>query len=390
MPKAVESPITPEQLKDASKNYLRCLRLPQSSQVLVITDKLPAMGEIDSHTKVRRGLSFSLENEIKSEHKVAVIEFGENPSFEELHNQTTKALRELDSLNDQPQESTTIVYLGNDWNRRRGIYQAANEFGETHKVKFAGSLGFTTGDCRVMSQIGEEQIKQITRANEYLETFFKEKPQGKLKVTTRDSKGSEHNIDIDYDTTQAPFDAELGNLDGIHENPLGTFKNVRYLNIPGGEIYGTPFPFKNAKGTFSAEGMTFTVKDGFLVHVDIDDTVDVNKLSTSQQDLIKRTQAAEMQGNDLFGKYLPIAELGIGYYFLAGIKTYSDSSTLTYEKSGPHIAFGNGFESPEAEEIEKLSSDFQHSDFVLDHPVIQWSEPEGQDFTQFYPPPETN
>jgi len=386
MPKAVESPVTPEQLRDASKNYLRCLRLPKSSQVLIITDKLTNTLDIDPHFKIRNELSHSLENQIKPDHKVAVLEFEEKPTFDDLHRETTRLLKELDELNGKSEETTTIVYLGNDWEKRKGIYQAANEFGETHKVKFAGSLGFTTGDCRVMSQIGEQQLEQITQANEYFESFFKEKPQGRFTVTTRDLKGMEHKIDLDYDTTKAPFDAELGNLDGVHESPLGTFKNIRYVNIPGGEIYGSPFPFKKANGTFAAEGLTFTVKNGFLMHVDIDNSVDISKLSTSQQELIKRTQDAETPNNELTGKFLPIAELGLGYYNLAGIKTYSDSSTLTYEKSGPHIAFGNGFESPEMEELEKLSGEFRHSDFVLDHPVIQWSSLEGQEMQQFYPP----
>lgn len=385
MSKSVEAPITPEQLRMAAKNYLRCLRLPPSSQVLIITDELPRTGEIDPHLQTRVDLSTSLKDEINKDNPAVMVNFGENPTFDELHSETERALKDLDQIGEKKQ-STTIVYLGNDWEKRKGIYQAANEFDETHPVKFAGSLGFTTGDCRVMSQIGETQLEQITKANEYFETFFKEKPQGKFKITTRDLEGKEHYLDLDYDTTKAPFEAELGNLDGIHESPLGTFKNIKYVNIPGGEIYGTPYPFKKSNGTFSAEGITFTVKDGFLVHLNIDKSVDISKLSTSQQELIKRTQATETPGNELTGKFLPIAELGLGYYNLAGIKTYSDSSTLTYEKSGPHIAFGNGFESPEMEELEKLSGDFRHSDFVLDNPVIQWTNLSGEDLQQFYPP----
>ena len=235
-----------------------------------------------------------------------------------------------------------------------------------------------------MNNIGETQLTQITEAHEYFELFFKEKPKGTFKITTRDLQGNEHCIDIDYDATLAPFEAELGNFDGVHESPLGSFKNVSYLNIPGGEIYGTPYTFRKSNGTFSAEGITFTVKDGFLIHIDIDDSVDLSTLSISQQELIKRTQEVER----ITGIFLPIAELGLGYYSLAGIETYSDSSTLTYEKSGPHIAFGTGFESPEAQEIEELAGEFHHADFVLDNPTIQWMDLNGQNLQEFYPPPQ--
>lgn len=386
MAKAVESPINVEQLRNASNNYLRCLRLPPSSKVLIITDTLPKTGNVDPHLQTRVNLSTMLRDQIGKDHQVSMIDFGEKPSDEELYKETEGALKELGEQGDEKSQ-TTVVYLGNDWGNRRNIYQAANEFGETNDVKFAGSLGFTTGDCRVMSQIGEDQLETITKTNEYFETFFKEKPQGSFKITTRDSKGEEHILDLDYDTSKASFESELGNFDGKHETPLGGYKNVKYINIPGGENYGTPYPFRKANGTFSAEGITFTVEDGFLVNLEIGEGVLVESLSTAQKELIERTKEARSVRSDLSGQFLPIAELGLGFYELAGIKTYSDSSTLTYEKSGPHIAFGHVAESSvEEDEIAELSGKFQHSDFVLDHAVITWGQTKDSEQSQFYPP----
>lgn len=390
MAKAVESPINAEQLRNASSNYLRCLRLPPSSKVLIITDTLPTTGDIDPHLQTRVNLSTMLRDQIGKEHQVSMIDFGEKPNEEELHTQTERALKELSDVgreNNSESHSATIVYLGNDWGERQGIYKAANEFGETNDVKFAGSLGFTTGDCRVMSQIGESQLETITRTNEYFENFFKEKPQGAFEIITRDSKGIEHKLSLDYHTTRAPFESELGNFDGKHETPLGGYKNVKYINIPGGENYGTPYPFRKANGTFSGEGIIFTVKDGFLVDLEIGEGVSVESLSTSQKELIERTKEAKSVRSDLSGQFLPIAELGLGFYELAGIETYSDSSTLTYEKSGPHIAFGHVAEgSAEQDEIAELSGKFQHSDFVLDHAVITWGQTKDSEQSQFYPP----
>lgn len=387
MAKQVEAPISPEQLKDASMNYLRCLKLKPSSQVLIITDQMPTTGDTDPHLMIRRELASMLESDIERYHPIPVakLEFGEKPTFEELHEQTIRALKELDALGGKT--TTNIVYLGHDWKDRSGIYQAADEFGEDHTVKFAGSLGFTTGDCRVMSQIGQTQLEKITRSSEYFEDFFKEKPRGSFKITTRDMSGQEHQLDIDYDTSKAPFVSELGNFDGAHESALGEFENVKYINIPGGESFGTPFPFKRSNGTFSAEGITFTVRDGLLIHLDIDKNADMNRLSTAQLELIERTRAAETAGNEMSGKYLAISELGLGFYELAGIKTYPDSSTLTYEKSGPHIAFGHVAEKTlEQDEITGLAGSFRHADFVLDSPVLTWGQTKDSDQAPFYPP----
>ena len=84
MAKQVEAPISPEQLKDASSNFLSCLRLPTSSQVLIIADKLPETGEIDPHLDIRRELSIILKRQIGDDHPVAMIEFGKEPKLEEL------------------------------------------------------------------------------------------------------------------------------------------------------------------------------------------------------------------------------------------------------------------------------------------------------------------
>jgi len=141
MPTAVLSPITPEQVMEASKNYLRCLRLPPSSQVLIITDKLPKTVNIDPHAKTRVDLSASLKDQIGTDHKVVMIDFGEKPTEEELHAETERALKELQEVSgvDPKSGTTMIIYLGNDWGDRKGIYKAANEFGANHEVKMVGS-----------------------------------------------------------------------------------------------------------------------------------------------------------------------------------------------------------------------------------------------------------
>lgn len=41
MARLPEVPITPEQFRDASKNYLNCLRLAPNARVLIVTDSLP-------------------------------------------------------------------------------------------------------------------------------------------------------------------------------------------------------------------------------------------------------------------------------------------------------------------------------------------------------------
>jgi leucyl aminopeptidase (aminopeptidase T) len=192
-------------------------------------------------------------------------------------------------------------------------------------------------------------------------------------------------LNLPYNTAKAPFVAEIGNFDGVHEYaPNDELQNISYINIPGGEIYGTPYPFKKATGKFSAEGITFNVVDGLLINIEISKKVNKETLSTSQQELIARVNARN-QGDPYYPySPLPIAELGIGFYKQTDVKTYSDSSILSAEKTGPHIAFGHGFKSEEEEEIKNLSGKFYHADFVLDHPVIESTDENGANRQVFY------
>lgn len=387
MARLPEVPVTPEQFRDASKNYLNCLRLAPNAQVLIVTDKMPLNGFPDPHFEARAQMAELLVGAIGKDHKVAKIDFDEAPEDQWLYQHSKEALDQLDSTEKVEGENppTTIIYLGKKWDNRKNLYKAANDFGKGRLVKMAGSLNFSTGDCRVMSELSEDKIQKVVEANEYFENFFHEKPDGWFKIKTRNTEGEELSLDLSYDTAKAPFESELGHFDGVHETPLGQYPNVRYINIPGGEDYGTPLPFRNANGSFSAEGVTFTVKDGFLIDYKISEGLKADDLTDEQKELIKRTGFAKEQGNVYSGKFLPISELGLGFYALAGIKTHKDSSILTHEKSGPHIAFGNVAEkSTEQDEMEKLSGDFQHADVVLDHPAITWSKIKDGPQEEFY------
>ena len=126
-----EQPLSPEQLKGASTNYLRCLNLPPSSQVLIITDKFPKnIGEaMQNDLSVREDITTSLKRQINREgHRVAMVSFDNNLSFDEFRAQTNQALKELDNKEGVEgiiDDTTTIVYLGEKWEKRFGMYQGA-------------------------------------------------------------------------------------------------------------------------------------------------------------------------------------------------------------------------------------------------------------------------
>ena len=136
MARLPEVPITPEQFRDASKNYLSCLRLSPEAQVLIVTDKLPQNGSPDPHFETRAKMAQLLVGEIGKDHKVAMIEFEETPEDQTLYQHTREALNQLDNTekvegNNPP---TTIIYLGKKWDNRRNLYKAANDFGEGRTV----------------------------------------------------------------------------------------------------------------------------------------------------------------------------------------------------------------------------------------------------------------
>jgi len=271
MVRQVEIPISPEQLGNASRNYIDCLNLHPSSQILIITDKLPGIQEIDPHLKVRRDLSAMLRDEIGKDHKVAMIEFDGKQSAEELKSETERALNELNKLEGRNSaEHTTVIFLGEQWKERTGIYAGADEFGISHRinVNVALSLGFSTGDCRVMSELDKNKMRSIEEINSKFEAFFYDHPNGKFKVTTHDDEGNNFILNLDYDTSKAPFRSDMGMFDGRHESPISEFKHTRGINVPGGEIYGIGYPYKSTNGKFLAEGLIFVVENGLVKSIE--------------------------------------------------------------------------------------------------------------------------
>lgn len=380
MTNRTERSISPEQLSRAGNNYIRCLNLPKSSQVLIITDKLPEdlKGESDPNLLIRRSMAQKLEEELhKKGHAVTKVEYTGAMDFDSFHKETERVLQELDQLDGtrDANSTTTVVYLGDVYLNRRGIYKAASDFGAKRKVRVAGSLGFTTGDCRVMSEMDSRKLKIIEENNKYFEDFFKERPQGMFDVLTLGEDKRQHSLHLSYDTERAPFETDMGRFEEKHRVILDNFQ---YVNIPGGEKFGAPYPLDHINGEFAAEGLLFKVSKGMVVNVDFMGSRSLDSFDPSQQKLIELVQN---------GRPIPVAELGLGFYELAGIKTYPDSSILSREKGGPHFGLGHNV-SPNEEEsrVSELAGDFHHTDFVLEQPVLIWANPEAREHKQFYPP----
>ncbi len=372
-PEQTHPELSEQLIKEGVSNYIDCLNLPSGSQILVITDKLSEdTVEVDPNVAIRRKVSGMIASNLSSDHRVEMVVFDHSMNREEMLGQTQVA---LDNLDLETNITTTVIYMGDMWANRSGIYEAASDFGESRKVRVAGSLGFTTGDCRVMSQLTPERKATIAEANNYFEEFFIDHPSGSFIIQTPDEEGNEYTLELDYDTSQASFESEMGQFGDEHK---ATKDNFEYVNIPGGEKYGSPFPFKNANGQFIAEGICFDVQNGMIMGLSASEKTLENIKEPSQKLLISIIQA---------GGEIPLSELGLGFYALAGIETYSDSSVLSREKGGPHIGMGNApGESPEAEEMKKLSGDFHHTDFVMDNPVITHKNSKTEELTHFYPP----
>jgi len=391
-----ERPITAESFQIAANNYFKCLNLPPQNQVLIITDEIP-QGHLQSmndnltvRTKLANEIGKLAEN---NGNKYSIMRYDgsklpKNPSpkeklkfIEQLKQGTSTSLNELDRDNSSV-HGTTIVYLGDQWSNRTGIYAAADEFGKKYgiDISMAASLGFSTGDCRVMSNLDEKKMRKIAEMNKPFEKFFDEHKTGMFNIATSGEGGETFELNMRYDTSKAPFRSDLGTFDGEHESPLNEFKNVKTINVPGGEIYGSPYPFKETNGKFAAQGLVFNVEKGLITSVETGN-VNTETLDLSQQELIKLVNERKQK--------MPVGELGIGFYKLLGIKTYKDSSVLSYEKDGPHIGLGHGEETTkeEEDEISRLAGDFRHTDFVLSKPEIRWYEVGGEgESQQFYPP----
>lgn len=372
-----------EQLVEQSViHYIDCLNLAPNSQVLIVTDRLTDDPEItpDPDTALRIQMSSMIIKRLAvGGFRVGQVCFDHSVSRDDMYAQTTHALRELDPSEDiqAADLTTTVIYLGDVWANRKGMYNAASDFGKDRNVRVAGSLGFSTGDCRVMSQLTLERRGTIEQASRYFEQFFTEHQQGRFVVTTQDTEGNPHTLELYYDNITAPFATDLGWFDDTHFSKKGNFD---YLNIPGGEVFAPPYPFAHSTGEFVAEGIIFQVAEGMVKGVVASRELLDNIIEPSQKQLIEIV---------LGGGKIPLSEIGLGLYAIAGIDTYQDSSTLSKEKGGPHGGMGNSpsDDSPEIAEMQRLSGDFHHTDFVMDNPVISFIDPQSQEEISFYPPP---
>lgn len=368
--------ITEQQLDQAVANYTDCLALPNSSQVLVVTDKLPkdSTQPVDQDLLLRNRMAAMLIRRIGQQFPVHGL-WTDGRTKEELHDRTVVALKSLDSWVPKGAADgkvTTVIYMAAGWENRDGIYTAVDEFAENKApglVRVAGSRDFSTGDCRVMSNMDGKRRQAVTDASEYYKKFIKANPKGRLEILTKYGE-IPYQLWVNYDTEQSPFETELGRFDKDNQVFDG---NYVYVNIPGGEIFATPYPYERSFGTFSAEGVIYSVREGLIVSVQ--ERTDGPILQESSESLIRVIRE---------GGRPPLAEFGLGLYELAGIKTYEDSSVLSKEKERPHIGAGHGFNSTQAEEIAKAAGSFLHTDVVLDNPTILFNDQKGNRI-QFYP-----
>lgn len=387
MANPVEKLLSPEQISSAAKNYLHCLNLPEKNQILIITDRAPKIMKSapDKNLLIRRKMAQELDamllKDIYSKDYVAGrVEFDNSMGKDDFYNQTKAALKELDTIAQSGDYPVTIVNLGDTYDNREGIYDAASELGRKKTVRLADSLGFSVGDCRVMADMTTSKLALIKDQVDYFDNFFKEHPNGIFNITTSSSsKGWPFTLRLNYDVEKAPFETDMGKFDEDHIVRVRDY-NFDYINIPGGETFAAPFPLNSVNGNFWAEGLLFKVENGSVVDIEISDDISVNSFEPSQRKLIKLVQS---------GKRIPVGELGLGFYKMAGIPIYSDSSVLVREKTGPHIGIGNNASPNEEKElVERLSGDFYHTDFVLDNAELVWQEPLNQKtWINFYPPP---
>lgn len=374
MPIGEALPLTQQQIKSAAENYLACLHLAPDSNLLLITDRRET--EADPNAYIRRAIASNLALRTPPHHQITLTSYDAGWDQAQMYEQTIKDLTKFRTSGGDMDAPTTVVYLGDTWANRAGIYDALDEFGKNNEVQAAVSLGFSTGDCRVMSQMGVDQLAAIAKANEYFLAFLKIHPEGLLNISTRDTESIAHELTLRYDTSKVPFATDTGQVGRNFSHKKGNF----FLsNIPGGEVFSAPYPFENTQGSFAADGLVFTVEAGKIVSVQVPTNIDVSLIGPSQKLLVDLVRQ---------GRHIPVAELGLGFYALAGILTYDDSSVLSKEKGGPHLGVGTDATSlsPEGPRMRDLSGDFHHTDFVLSDPVIQYVGPSSGQSIQFYPP----
>lgn len=352
------------ELRNAAMNYLECLNPPDRSGVLIVTDR----EDEDLNSSRRRMLAGNLYTQLKDRGlSTALLTFDTTTSYDEMHGQVSQSLDEL--IPSQGIPVATVAYIGGTWKNRPGMYDAARKLAQAgNVVRFAGSLGLSTGDIRVLSQMGETQRKSIIAEAEKLAKIFSLHGQGVITIHSELPGGGRASLRAPFNVQKAAYKKSIG-MFGEPGEPTGDWE---YTNFPSGEVYMAPYPFNQVNGHFVANGLLITIIHGVVAHVD--PVGEKSVLEPSQQQLIGLVRS---------GAQLPISELGFGLYKDAGIQTYNDCSVLTLEKAGPHIGFGedpSGNSPPEQQD--QLASlikgtGFHHTDFVLHNPSILLQSDQG-------------
>jgi hypothetical protein len=105
------------------------------------------------------------------------FEFDSNWSEDELEAKTKVALSQLDGFenfkyldNFKPAyRPTTVIYLG-DGPGMSGVYRAIDKVEQSKgkKIRVVNLFGFTSEDARTLSELTEEKMVEITKANNFL------------------------------------------------------------------------------------------------------------------------------------------------------------------------------------------------------------------------------
>lgn len=218
------SPLTEKQTSDAVSHYIECLNLPPQSNILIVTDKPSDSSEINVHRDLRIHMSSLLDERLRmNEFPLQTLHFDNSMTEEEMYDSAKRALEDFQSSN-----TVTIIYLGDSWLNRGGMYNAASEYGKNNEVRVAGSLGFTTGDARVLSQMDASRRAIIEETNDYFEKFLNAHPRGTFIINTSDFSDTQYYLGIPYDTSEAEFVSSLG----IFDSRTHKVDGFAYTNTP--------------------------------------------------------------------------------------------------------------------------------------------------------------
>lgn len=275
----------------------------------------------------------------------------------------------------------TVAYIGKAWEKRVGFYTGVAVFEKDTKTKtrLAISVGLNRADIKTLLKIKPEIRNIIATQVEKELHFFRKHPHGSFVITTKHDE-RDYLLSLKYDTSQSPFHPDWGVLNDDSPSPMD-FGDGRVIsnaaNIPGGEVFATPYSFSQTQGQFVAREVLFTVKNGLIIGAQ----------SLSDNPPVGDGLLLIINEINSLRHPLPVSELGLGIFALAGIRSEPGSSVLSAEKDGPHIGVGSvPGESTEAEEILVFAGEFHHGDLVLDHPSIKFQEKEADTPVQFYPP----